>query len=115
KKTALVRARFRSRVSIGSERVDARGKTREFARGGVPMHHASAHAAMQLGLRRLERGARRILVTGSDRGLHFLNGGADAGEARVIDGCALHGLTRALLRRFDIGHALLPSKNRSNA
>src|SRR5579872_778784 len=101
-KTALTRARFQSRMRCGSERVDARGKTREFARGGVPMQHAFGDAAMEFGLRGLERGARGFLVAGRDRGLDFLHRRADARQAHVVDDGALHGLARALFRRLDV-------------
>src|SRR5262249_41317389 len=98
-------------MSVGSERVDARGKTREFTCCGVPMQHAFRDTAMEFGLRLLEGGARRRLVAGGDRGLDFLDGGADAREAHVVDLRASHALASTLLCRLDVGHGPLTLGN----
>ena len=70
------RGRSSIRGAEASERFDSGAQARQLARRGVLVDDALADAAMQLGLRFREGGARRILVAALDRRLDFLHEGA---------------------------------------
>src|SRR5260370_13028591 len=88
-----------------SERFDSGVQARQLARRGVLVDDALADAAMQLGLRFRERGARRFLVTALDRRLDLLHEGAQTRHAGAVDRGATLGLTDPLLGRFMSGHS----------
>src|SRR5690349_1582844 len=88
-----------SRVVRESERVDAFCETRQFARDGVPVQHATQRAAMELGLRGGECGARNLSVARRDRRLHLFHEGADAADTHAIDRRAAPRLADALFCR----------------
>jgi len=64
-------------------------------------------AALDLGLRRLERCHRRLLVSRLDRFLDLLDRAAHTAAARSIRGRAALGLAGALLGRLVISHLVL--------
>src|ERR1700732_2085058 len=86
------------------ERFDARRQPRQFTCDGVPVQHALERAALQLGLRHGEGGARRLLVACGDGCLDFLDEGPDAAQARAVDRRAPCGLADALFCRNMSGH-----------
>src|SRR6185437_12749849 len=77
----------------GSERLDAAAQTRQLARRRVLVHDTVADAAMQLGLRLGERGARRFLVAALDGGLDLLHEGTKTRDASTVDRGATLALT----------------------
>src|SRR5215468_8031565 len=79
-------------------------QTRQLARRHVAMNDALDRAALQLGLRFLERRGGRLLVAAVDRRLHLLDVAAHATHARTIDGGAALRLTDAFLRGLVMGH-----------
>src|SRR5260221_10417088 len=87
-----------------SERFDSGVQARQLARRGVLVNDTLADAAMQLGLRFREGGARRLLVAAFDRRLDLLDEGAQTRHAGAVDRGVTLGLTDPLLGRFMSGH-----------
>src|SRR5919198_1007491 len=77
-------AKIKNSEDLG-QRLDASRKARQLAGGSIFVEHAFADAAMNLGLRRLQRFDGAVFVTAGDRGLHLLDEGLDPTDAGAID------------------------------
>jgi hypothetical protein len=83
---------------LGLERVDARREAGQLARNRILVKHALGDRPMQLRLRQLKRGSRRLLVAGCDRRLDLFDEGAHPTGPGPIDRRPLGCLTNALFR-----------------
>src|SRR5439155_10819819 len=68
-----------------SQRVDARRQARQLARDRVLVKHPLGDRPMQLRLRGLKGGSRRLLVTAGDRRLNLFDKGANPAPPGAID------------------------------
>ena len=93
-------------AAAGSERADPLGQARNLAGCRIPMQHALADAAVQLGLRGLQSGLGIGLLAGGDRRLDALHRRFDGAGAGTVDRGALDGLTQALFRRLVMSHGV---------
>ncbi len=94
-----------------AHRFDARTKPGNLSRRSVAVKNALSDAAMQLGLRRLERRLRRGLVAGGDGRLDLLDEGSNAAHARVVRGRTARVMSDPFLGGLVMRHFHSPAMN----